>query len=58
MWFQELAAVCNDKSIASFSTNWAIAPGSTIDERTALKGLRDHRHIPAFNFEGGAPWIH
>jgi excisionase family DNA binding protein len=55
---KELAEVCDDRSIASIlnQLGYRTGAGNRWTE-TRVKGLRDHRHIPAFNPKIERPWI-
>jgi excisionase family DNA binding protein len=55
---QELADVCDDRSIASILNQLGYRTG--VDNRwteARVKSLRDYRHIPAFNAKAERAWI-
>ena len=55
---KELAEVCDDRSIASILNQLGYRTGAGNRWTEArVKGLRDHRHIPAFDAKGERAWI-
>jgi excisionase family DNA binding protein len=55
---KELAEVCGDRSIASILNQLGYRTGAGNRWTEArVKGLRDHRHIPAFNGKEERAWI-
>lgn len=55
---QDLAKVCDDRSIASIlnQLGYRTGVGNRWTE-ARVKGLRDYRHIPAFNLKAERAWI-